>query len=69
MLGWRFSNFINLAGSSPFEDLLKLFQELLIHTSGNVSEALSWLTEIDKEHKITADDYGIADFILISFYV
>jgi len=48
---------------TPFDRLLDLFKELLIHTSGDVPEALSWLTEIDKEHKLTTPDYGIADFI------
>lgn len=63
MLGWRFSKYINQGPASPFERLLELFKELLIHTSGDVSEALSWLTEIDQQHNITPDDYGIADFI------
>ncbi len=64
MLGWRFSEYVPdpNAGSS-FEKLLKLFQELLIHTSGEVSEALSWLTELDKEYKLTDENYGMADFI------
>ncbi len=64
MIGWRFSEYIprNEEGSI-FEKLLNLFQELLIHTSGNVSEALSWLTQLDKEYKLTSDDYGMADFI------
>ena len=34
-----------------------------MYTSGNVSEALSWLTELDKEYKLTTADYGMADFI------
>ncbi len=64
MLGWRFSEYVPdpNAGSS-FEKLLKLFQELLVHTSGEVSEALSWLTELDKEYKLTDENYGMADFI------
>jgi uncharacterized protein with von Willebrand factor type A (vWA) domain len=64
MLGWRFSEFVpgdNLG--SIFERLLKLFQELLVYTSGEVSQALSWLTQLDKEHKLTTADYGMADFI------
>lgn len=63
MIGYRFSQYIQQQTNSTFEDLLKLFKELLIHTSGDVSESLSWLTEIDKEHKITTPDYGMADFI------
>ncbi len=64
MIGHRFSNFIpGKEGGASFEKLLKLFQELLIHTSGDVSEALSWLTELDKEYKMTDENYGMADFI------
>jgi len=64
MIGWRFSEFVpGQEGASTFEQLLKLFQELLLHTSGDVSEALSWLTELDKEYKLTDENYGMADFI------
>ena len=64
MIGWRFSEFVpGDTEGNTFEKLLKLFQELLIHTSGDVSEALSWLTQLDKEYNLTNDDYGMADFI------
>lgn len=63
MIGWHFSEYIPAPDGTPFERLLKLFQELLVHTSGDVSEALSWLTELDKQHNLTDDNYGIADFI------
>ena len=63
MIGWRFSDFIPSNEGSKFDQLLKLFQELLVYTSGKVSEALSWLTELDKEYKLTDDNYGMADFI------
>jgi uncharacterized protein with von Willebrand factor type A (vWA) domain len=43
--------------------LLKLFQELLVHTSGNVAEALSWLNDIDRQYEVTNDKYSMADFI------
>lgn len=63
MIGWQFSEFVPQEGESPFDRLLKIFQELLVHTSGDVPEALSWLTELDKQYKLTTDDYGMADFI------
>lgn len=64
MIGNRFSQYIpDDSGNNPFEKLLKLFKEILIHTSGNVDEALSWLTQLDREHNLTDSDYGIADFI------
>lgn len=63
MIGWRFSEYNPNAEGSIFDQLLKLFQELLIYTSGDVSEALSWLNEIDKEYGITDEEYGMGDFI------
>ena len=64
MRGFRFSEFINRGdGKSDFDKLLELFQELLTYTSGDVDEALSWLTQLDNEYNLTSDGYGIADFI------
>jgi uncharacterized protein with von Willebrand factor type A (vWA) domain len=63
MLGWQFSEYTPDDGDTIFEKLLKLFQELLLHTAGNVAEALAWLTELDRQYKLTSDDYGMADFI------
>merc|ERR1711963_214297 len=42
---------------------MKLFKELLMHTSGNVQEALSWLTELDRQYNLTDENYSLADFI------
>lgn len=64
MIGFRFSQYVpGMEGDTPFEKLFKVFQELLIYTSGDVSEALSWLTELDKEYNLTDENYGMADFI------
>lgn len=64
MIGWRFTQYeAGKDGGTPFEKLLKIFQELLVYTSGDVSEALSWLTQLDKEYKLTDENYGMADFI------
>ena len=64
MKGWRFSQHIpDPEGEDPFERLLKIFKELLVHTSGDVSEALSWLTELDRQYGLTDSQYGMADFI------
>lgn len=64
MLGWRFSEFVPGDDmGSIFDRLLKLFKELLVYTSGQVSEALSWLTQLDKQYKLTTADYGMGDFI------
>jgi hypothetical protein len=64
MIGWKFSDYVpNAEGESDFERLLKVFQELLLYTSGDVSEALSWMTELDKEYNLTSDAYSMGDFI------
>jgi uncharacterized protein with von Willebrand factor type A (vWA) domain len=64
MIGWRFDSFKDRGeGETDFERLLELFKEILTYTSGNVSEALSWLTELDREHKLTDQNYTISDFI------
>ena len=64
MRGFRFSDYV--PSDSPkggFDELLKLFSELLNYTSGDADEALSWLNELDKQYKITNNEYGIGNFI------
>jgi hypothetical protein len=65
MIGYRFTKYIPSAQrtNSAFENLLKIFLDLLLITSGNVSEALDWMNDIDRQYKITNDDYGMGDFI------
>ena len=48
---------------SPFEKLFNIFKELIIHTSGDFDEAIEWLRELDKEYKLTDENYTIDDFI------
>jgi len=63
MLGWQFRKFEKEDGPSKFEELLSLFQELLVYSSGNVSNAIQWLIEMDREYNLTTDEYGIQDFL------
>jgi Ca-activated chloride channel family protein len=65
MLGYRFSKYTPppQQAKSEFDKLLKIFMQLVLITSGNVQEALQWLTEVDRQHKLTSPDYGIGDFI------
>jgi uncharacterized protein with von Willebrand factor type A (vWA) domain len=65
MSGYRFSKYIPPPekASSDFEKLLKVFMQLVLMTSGDVAEALQWLTEVDRQYKLTKGDYGIGDFI------
>lgn len=65
MLGFRFTDYEPPIDKekSTFENLMKIFTQLLTMTSGDVSEALHWLTNLDKRYNLTAGDYGIGDFI------
>ena len=65
MLGYRFSNYTPppSGSKSDFEKLLKIFMQLILITSGNVSEALQWLTEVDRQYGLTNNKYGMGDFI------
>ncbi len=65
MKGYRFSKFVpqKAQGESDFQNLLDLFLQLVSITGGDVSEALSWLTNLDQQYNITNDGYGIGDFI------
>jgi uncharacterized protein with von Willebrand factor type A (vWA) domain len=47
-----------------FEDLMRLLSQLLVKTSGDVGQALQWLTYLDSKHRLFEDrEQGIADFI------
>jgi uncharacterized protein with von Willebrand factor type A (vWA) domain len=47
---------------ADFEDLLKIFLQLLNISAGDVGQAMSWITQLDKQHGLTGPDYGIGDF-------
>jgi uncharacterized protein with von Willebrand factor type A (vWA) domain len=65
MLGHRFTKYTppEEKGKSDFDKLLNIFMQLVLMTSGNVAEALQWLTEVDRQHGLTNGTYGIGDFI------
>src|SRR3954468_7466236 len=64
MKGYRFSKFSEQQdGQTPFQKLLKLFLQLLNFTAGDVYESLNWMNELDREYKLTNDEYTMADFI------
>src|ERR1700677_1673663 len=62
MLGYRFENYI-VDAKSKFEELFKIFKQLITHTSGDVEEALDWFKELDKEYNLTDENYTYDDFI------
>jgi uncharacterized protein with von Willebrand factor type A (vWA) domain len=65
MPGYRFTRYTPPPENhtSDFERLLKIFMQLVLITSGDVGEALQWLTEIDRQYNLTNAEYGIGDFI------
>ncbi len=64
MKGYRFGKYTDKnEGKTPFQKLLDLFMQLLVYTSGDVQETLNWLNELDREYKLTDDNYSMAAFI------
>ena len=64
MKGFRFSKYIPEDQSkASFENLLKIFMDLTVITSGDVQEALAWLSNLDAKYKLTDEQYGVGDFI------
>jgi len=47
---------------SPFDRVFDIFQDLLIHTSGDIDEAFNWLESLDEEYGIFNEDYTLEDF-------
>lgn len=64
MRGYHFSDFKpREVSNGSFDELLKLFTQLLNYTAGDAAEALSWMNELDKQYNLTRNDYGMGDFI------
>ena len=51
------------AEEAPFDRLFEIFQELIVFTSGDVEETLSWMDQLDKEYRLYSEDYTKEDFI------
>ncbi|GAB3342088.1 VWA domain-containing protein [Larkinella ripae] len=65
MKGFEFSNYIppEKKEGSKFDQLLNIFQQLLLMTSGNVEQALAYLNDLDRRYGLTDDKYGIGNFV------
>ncbi|MBC7485216.1 MAG: VWA domain-containing protein [Cytophagaceae bacterium] len=65
MVGYRFTEYIppKTKEENKFDDLLKIFLELVTMSGGDVAESLSWLTNLDKQYNLTDKDYGLGNFI------
>lgn len=63
MLGHRFDKYDpNENSKTKFEQLLDLFMQMLSYTNGDVSEAMQWMNELDKQYNLTDNEYGMGDF-------
>jgi uncharacterized protein with von Willebrand factor type A (vWA) domain len=64
MKGFQFSNFVppEQKDGSKFDQLLNIFQQLLLLTSGDVEQAMSWMSQLDRQYSLTDDKYGIGNF-------
>lgn len=63
MIGLKFSEHQTGPNASPFERIFKIFSELIVHTSGDVQEALDWLEELANTYSIFTEDYGMEEFV------
>ena len=66
MKGVIFKKYIGLIkdlNAKNFEDLLKIYQQLLLINSGDFNKTISIMTELDRKHNFTPENYGIGDFI------
>lgn len=64
MKGYQFSKYLpSELPKGGFDELLKLFTQLLNYTAGDAGEALAWMNELDKQYKFTNNDYGMGDFM------
>ena len=63
MKGFNFSKYDpDQNNKSRFEQLLDMFTQILTYTNGDVSEAMQWMNELDKQYNLTDNQYGMGDF-------
>ncbi|MCG8605555.1 hypothetical protein MJD09_11230, partial [bacterium] len=46
-------------GKLTFDELMRLFSQLLMHTNGNVHDALRWMTDLDREYHLFDGQEGM----------
>jgi len=64
LAGFRFTQYIPPPeNKTGFDALLEIFLQLVTISSGDVAEALAWLNSLDKQYKLTNDEYGMGNFI------
>jgi len=64
MKGFQFSQYVppEQKEGNKFDQLLNIFQQLLLITSGNVEQAMAWMNQLDRQYGLTDDKYGMGDF-------
>ena len=64
MEGYRFRKYTppKSKKNTGFEKLLDMFLQLLSMSGGDVGKAMAWLTDLDRQHSLTSEGYGIGDF-------
>ena len=64
MKGFHFTDFVppEEKGGNKFDQLLNIFQQLLLITSGDVEQAMAWMNQLDRQHGLTDDQYGMGNF-------
>lgn len=64
MNGLRYREFIPqiITGQDRFEQILNIFSQLLQYTNGDADEALDWMRQLNKKHKMFDQDYTFDDF-------
>ncbi len=64
MKGFQFSQYVppEQKEGNKFDQLLNIFQQLLLITSGDVEQAMAWMNQLDRQYGLTDDKYGMGDF-------
>ncbi len=64
MKGFQFSQYVppEQKDGNKFDQLLNIFQQLLLITSGDVEQAMAWMNQLDRQYGLTDDKYGMGDF-------
>jgi hypothetical protein len=64
MIGFNFTKYIpSPNGEDKFQQMLNLFMQLLQYTNGDVTEAMDWMNQIDRDYKLTDNKYGMGNFV------
>ena len=62
MIGFNFTKYLpSPNGEDKFQQMLNLFMQLLQYTNGDVTEAMDWMNQIDREYKLTDNKYSMGN--------